>query len=261
MKLRIFFTIITLTLMASSAKASSVIEAADSAYSTSDYQKAAELYTKALADEGLSPQLYYNLGNAYYRLNRPGLAILNYHRALRLDPTYKDARENLEFVNSRITDRPGERGTFLGNAIDSAASAARSDTWTWIAFGAFAATCALVALYVFSSTVSYRKAGFFGGLAMLVITGIALFLAIRGASIQTDTTMAVVTEPSTILSTSPREPRDRSEEAMLLHEGTALKILDSVRSVTDSVPGMWYDVEIDNQHRAWINSRHAERVR
>lgn len=240
---------------------SPLIAAADSAYSADKYEEAAALYSKAIAEEGTSARLHYNLGNAWYRANRPGLAILNYERALRLDPAFEDARTNLAFVNSRIVDRPGERGTFISNALDSAASKARSNRWAWMAFAAFAVTCALAGVYIFTSEVRLRKIGFFGALAMLAVTAVGVFLALRGASIANDRTVAVVTSPSAILSTSPRQPRERSEEAMLLHEGTTVRLIDSVRSVADSVPSLWLDVEVDNTHRAWINSADVQRIR
>ena len=69
---------------------------------------------------------------------------------------------------------------------------------------------------------------------------------------------AVVTVPSTILSTSPRAPKNRTEEAMLLHEGTKMQIMDSVSSHTDTITSRWYDVEIDNNHRAWIKASDVE---
>lgn len=71
---------------------------------------------------------------------------------------------------------------------------------------------------------------------------------------------AIITVPSTILSTTPRVPQDRSQEAMLLHEGTKVKILDSVKSTTDSIHSLWYDVEVDNSHRAWINASAVEKI-
>ncbi len=240
---------------------SKMIAAADSAYAADRFDEAVELYTKAVAAEGGSAALHYNLGNAWFRSGHPGKAILNYERALRFDPTFKDAKINLDFVNSKIIDRPAERGTFIGNALDSAARKAKSNTWAWLALACFAVTCGLSGLYIFASEVRLRKTGFFGGIAMLAVTAVCIFFAVRGASLSSDRTEAIITSQSTILSTSPRQPRNRSEEAMLLHEGTRVVILDSVKAVADSVPAMWYDVEIDNAHRAWINSADVERVR
>ncbi len=54
--------------------------------------------------------------------------------------------------------------------------------------------------------------------------------------------------------------KDRDQEAMLLHEGTRVQILDSVRSTSDSISTLWYDVQVDNAHRAWINAAAVEKI-
>lgn len=238
----------------------SLSEQADSAYNADNYREAADLYLHIMQTEGVSATLYYNLGNCYYRSGEMGKAILAYERSLRLDPTYEDARNNLEFVNARIPDRPGERGTFIGNAMDSAANMAHSNMWAWLAFGAFVLTLAGVLAYIFSNVVIVRKIGFFGGFVTLIATGIFIFFAYRSAAIAVADDAAIITSPSTILSTSPRVPKDRNQEAMLLHEGTKVTILDSVRSTTDSINSLWYDVEVDNNHRAWINAAAVEKI-
>lgn len=236
------------------------IARADSAYNGDNFQLAVELYSNAIAEQGPSADLYYNLGNSYYRLKQPGKAVLCYERALRLDPTDSDLRANLEFVNSKLTDRPGERGTFLGNALDSAASLATSNAWARAALILFALTLGEIALYIFTSGVGLRKLGFFGAIVTILLTLVALFLSFRGASIEKADDKAVITVPSTILSTSPRTPLNSSEEAMLLHEGTVVTILDSVTTSADSIRSTWYNVEIDNAHRAWINSGAVEKI-
>lgn len=242
------------------AQSLSLSQQADSAYMADNFGEAASMYQNVIDSEGPSATLYYNLGNSYYRLGEMGKAILAYERALRLDPTYSDAKNNLEFVNSRISDRAGERGTFLGNALDSAANAAHSNTWAWLAFSAFVLTLSGVLAYVFYNQITVRKIGFFGGIILLIGTGIFISLAYRSAAIAIADDVAIITAPSTILSTAPREPKDRSQEAMLLHEGTKVKILDSVKSTTDSVSTLWYDVEVDNAHRAWINANAVEKI-
>ncbi len=231
---------------------------ADSAYNGDNFNRAAELYHQIIKEEGPSASLFYNLGNCYYRLKQPGRAILYYEKALKLSPADNDIRANLDFVNSKIVDRPDERGTFIGNALDSAASSAQSNTWAWIAFSLFALTVAAAALYIFSGNITLRKIGFFGGAISLILTVVGIAFSIMGAKTATTHDEAIITEKSTILSTSPREPRNRHEEAMLLHEGTKIRILDSVQSMTDSVKTTWYDAEIDNNHRAWINSHAVE---
>ena len=83
---RIISTLILLTAVFNMISASSLTQEADSAYMNDDFIKAAKLYEEIAANEGTSSNLFYNLGNAYYRQGKLGLAILNYERALRLDP-------------------------------------------------------------------------------------------------------------------------------------------------------------------------------
>ena len=254
-------TLILISVAALSIKAQSgLIEQADSAYTADNYKEAADAYLHVINTEGTSAQLLYNLGNCYYRLGEMGKAILAYERALCIDPTFADAKNNLEFVNARIADRPGERGTFIGNALDAAANSARSNVWAWLSLGFFILTLVGVTAYIFSNVVAIRKIGFFGSLVAIIACGCFIFLSFRSAAIATADDVAIITSPSTILSTSPRVPKDRSQEAMLLHEGTRVRILDSVRSTTDSVNSLWYDVEVDNAHRAWINAAAIEKI-
>lgn len=241
-------------------KANGLSEMADSAYAADNFQEAADIYLEIIRDEGNSPILQYNLGNCYYRLGELGKSILAYERALRLDPRFEDARTNLAFVNTKIVDRPGERGTFISNAFDKVANNATSNVWAWISLGLFFLLIVGFGLYYFSPSITLKKTGFFSGIVLVFLTLGALILSFRARQISTYPNFAVITSPSVILSTSPRDPKDRNEEAILLHEGTKVEILDSISTHTDSIGTKWYDVEIDNSHRAWIKSSEVERI-
>ena len=242
------------------AKAGTLDQLADSAYTADNFAEAAELYRQIISTEGTSPELLYNLGNCYYRLGQPGKAIVSYERALRIDPTFADARTNLAFVNSRIVDRPGERGSFMSNTFDRAATAQSANSWAWLAFVLFVVTAAGIALYLFAENVTMRKIGFFGAGALFILFAVSIVLAFRGRAIAMNHDVAIITTPSVILSTSPREPKDRNEEAMLLHEGSKMIILDSISAQNDTTGMKWLDVQVDNAHRAWIKSTAVERI-
>ena len=249
--------IIITTLIALNAGASNLLQQADSAYIEDRYANAIELYEQVIAEEGTSTDIYYNLGNAYYRAGMLGKAIINYERALILDPTNDDAKTNLEFVNSKITDIPGDKGTFISNFFGKIINSQHSNTWAIYAMAAFILLLISIALYVFSPKIALKKTGFFGGIAFLLVSIILIVFSSTAHATASNRNKAVITSPSTILSTSPREPKDRSEEAMLLHEGTKVEILDSV---TDLNQTKWYDVKVDNNHRAWLNSKDAEKI-
>lgn len=257
---RIYIILLSLALCLPLVKGANLDLRADSAYMADQFAEAAALYEEAAREEGVSSDLYYNLGNCYYRMGKTGEAIVAYERALRLNPSNSDARTNLDFLNSRIVDRPGDRGSFISNTADDIALSLPSNSWAWIAAGIFFLVVCCAGAYVFAGSVVARKAGFFSGIILLILCIFAAVMSFRGARISTDMNQAIITVPSTILSTSPRAPKDRNEEAMLLHEGTKVKILDSVTSTVDTTKVKWYDVEVDNTHRAWVDDTAVTRI-
>lgn len=154
-----------------------LISDADSAYVNDQFDRAVELYNRAVDSLGGSSERYYNLGNAYFRSGHPGMAIVSYERALRLDPTDSDVRDNLEFVNSRITDRIDAGDSFINNSVDSIAVSLHPDTWGVIALVTFLLMLAGVLVYFMASGIMLRKVGFFGAGILLIVTVVANFLA------------------------------------------------------------------------------------
>lgn len=259
MKLRHYIALLLLT-VAGVASAVNLTQEADSAYMNDDFVTAAALYNEIAATEGTSTNLYYNLGNCYFRMGQLGRAVLNYERALRLDPSNTDARDNLKFVNTKITDEPGDKGMFISNTINGIACRVPANVWAGFAIGSFILLLGSIAIYVFTSDIRLRKIGFFGGLLLIAVCVIANILAAKSTRYSTSSSEAVIIVPSTMLSTSPRAPKDRSEEAMLLHEGTVVTILDSLSTRIDSTTVKWYDVQVDNHNRAWISGSAIERI-
>lgn len=243
-------TIASLCLIATAsvnAHALSTIAQADSAYMNDDFALAAQLYEQANDELGTSAERYFNTGNAYYKAGRPGKAIVNYERALRLDPSNKDIAENLQFVNDRIEDKM-ETPSFVNDKMDSLNNSISSNAWAWTGFALFLLTLAGVGCYFFASSVPLRKIGFFGaGITLLLCIGVCI-MAWRSMSRATANDDAIVISPSVQLSTKPRTPKDRTEEAFRLHEGAKVKVIKSLS--TDY--GTWYEVTFNDENRAWL---------
>lgn len=238
------------------AGAQSLAVQADSAYNKGEFQLAEELYIQAATNQGVSPQLYYNLGNTHYRLGHLGKAVVYYERALQLDPSMADARSNLDFVNTQILDKPEDDSTFLGNLHRSISSWLSPNGWAWLAFALFAAMLLCAALYIFATAVLARKTGFFGGFILLIAFVYSLVIAAQTSAAPYSHVRAVVIQPTANLSTTPGATADGTK-IIPVHEGTVLEIVDSM-----AVPGspMWYDVKINNATRAWVSSADVEKI-
>ena len=135
-----------------------------------------------------------------------------------------------------------------------------SNGWAIIAIVSFLLLIGAVALYIFSGVVLLRKIGFFGGAAFLIITIAANVIAFQAASRIKNHNYAIVQQESVILSTSPREPKNKTEEAFMLHVGAKVELLDSLVSTKDSVAVKWYEVKAGTNNRAWIKGEAIEKI-
>lgn len=233
---------------------------ANAAYQKDDFNRALQLYQQAEKEEGTSSVLFYNMGNTYYRLGNMGKAVLYYERALLLDPSNDDARTNLEFVNDKLQLKIDRGSSFVSDTIGGFVRSIASDTWAHIGIGSFILFLLAVVVYIFADAVALRKIGFFGGGALLLMSIVSNICAFYTHSIAVNKSYAIVTIPSATLSTSPRVPKDKSEEAFMLNEGTKIEIIDSVESSVGGEKVMWLDVKADEQHRAWIRSTDVEQI-
>jgi tetratricopeptide (TPR) repeat protein len=243
-----------------SAAALTRTERADSAYNAKDFSTALKFYNEALENDGVSSNSYYNIGNTYYRLDDMGRAIISYERALKLDPSNEDARVNLEFLNSKILDKPEDDSTFLMNVHNSIVSQASPNGWAWIAFTVFMITIGFVVMYLYASSITIRKVGFFGGIILVFVFIYALCIAYRTADAIERHDSAVVVVPTTNLNSAPSSPKSKTDRVVPIHEGTKLEIIDSVATPQDPAASMWYNVKINNTTQAWVSGSDIEKI-
>lgn len=253
-------TILTLVLGFMPVMAQTTIEKANAEYDKDNYAEALQLYQQAANEEGTSSDLYYNIGNTYYRMGDLGHAVLNYERALILNPHNADAKDNLEFVSSKIQTKITDEKSFVLQVIDDFVTWQTSNTWAMIAAVSFVLLIAGILLYVFTSVIALRKLGFFGGGVMLIAVILSLMCAYSVKSKVEAHDKAVITVPSVTLSTVPRMPKDKNEEAFILTAGNKVTIVDSVESASGDAKVKWYNVKADASHRAWLKAENLEKI-
>ena len=253
-KIMILCCTLTCMFISYSANAQSLSEKASEAYNKDDFGTALKLYLDAAKEDGTSSELYYNIGNSYYKLDKNGMAILYYERALLLDPNNKDARSNLEFVKSKANLNIDTGATYWKDSLEASVKSMSSSLWGAIAVISFILFIILLVIYIFVDTIILRKIGFFGGGLMLICSIVANICAFYVKSQAEARNQAIVVIPSATLSTSPRQPKDKTEEAFMLNEGVKVEIVDSVTNTVSDKKEKWYDVKADETHRAWINA-------
>ena len=123
----------------------SIWKSAEEAYATGDFAGAARHYESLVSSGASSPSLFYNLGNAYYRGGNIGKAVLNYERALKLDPSDADARHNLELARAHTLDKIDNVPEFiLFSWIKNLKASLSSNTWAVISLVLLAAGIAFL---------------------------------------------------------------------------------------------------------------------
>lgn len=229
-----------------SAQSKTGAEAAEEAYRAGNFKKSIELYEGVVAQhlsEGKeSPEIYYNLGNAYFRDGQIAQAILNYERALLLDPGDGDIRHNLQFARMRIEDKIDASGTFfLSNWVRSVQNIFNSNQWSKFAIVSFFVFLLCLAGYLFSRMLWLKKTSFYVGLFALLLTIVANIFAFNQKKLRLHRETGIVMSAAASIKTSPDI---NSKEIFQLHAGTKVRIKG-----TDA---NWYEIQIANGSVGWI---------
>lgn len=238
---------------------------ANSTYEKGDYDEAAVLYEKALAEHGVSAGLLYNLGNTYYKLGRDGDAIVCYERAKKLDPSNKAINDNLHFLSSKIIE--ANRGSLNGqnvnmepdsqslmeNIYNMIAVETRSNSWATLAVMSFILFLGGLAMYMFTPNVLARKTGFFSGITFFIFTCVFLIFSYMGTIQFNRNDEAVLMEFTTRLLEQPDEKSSPSTSP--LHKGSKLRILDSKIS-SDGTE--WVKVKLNSDNSGWVKRNQIE---
>ncbi|MCR4860925.1 MAG: BatD family protein [Bacteroidales bacterium] len=220
-----------------------------SAYSDGDWAGAASAWSQLRALGVESPELYYNLGNACFKQDDLAHAILNYERALKLDPSYSDARYNLAFAQGFVQDKiEAVPEFFLEQWARKACWLLSSDTWAALFLVLLAVALGCVLLFLLGSRTSLRKTGFICALVALVLSLVCLDFAFWQRRDYRKADGAVVTRAVTTVRSSPGS--DSAKDLFVLHEGTKVKLLDEV--------GSWRNVELADGRQGWLPSGDLE---
>ncbi len=223
---------------------------ANTAYLRSDYRCAIRDYEAILNRGFRSAKLYYNLGNACFKDDRLGEAILNYRRARLLAPGDEDIRYNLSVAESRTKDRIETIPEFfLEGWMRTLRNLLSGTAWTMLSLVllALAFLCAL--FYLLAGRLSLRKGGFYGMAACLALFVVATLFAAADRSETLDRRDAVVMSSAVSVKSSP----DRAAtDLFVLHEGTVLRTGDNL--------GDWTEVTIADGRKGWLESRHIETI-
>lgn len=239
------YSLITLAVFAQSPQA--LYTTANAQYKAGQYEQAANGYENILSQGYKNAEVYYNLGNCYYKLNSISKSILNYERALNLSPGDEDIQHNLKLANLHITDKiqPVPQMGII-KSWNSFVGSNSSHGWTiwsmaliWLALLAWAVYLLLLNRKVFVTL----------GVLLVLLSLSAGVLAYRQNGVEHDSNMAILTTTNVFAKSAPDE---NGNNLFMLNEGIKFRILDEV--------GTWEKIRLADGRVGWIEKGSFEKI-
>lgn len=223
---------------------------AENFYREGKYRQAAEAYNQILGAGLESEALYYNLGNSYYKLGENTKAILNYERALLINPSNKDARYNLKMAQEQAVDKIEVLPEiFFLRWYKALVAYFSADQWAYISVAFFLLFLCGVALFFFSSRVGWKKLGFIGGIVLLFFTVMTVIFTVKQNSRVADRDYAIVMTPSV---TVKGAPDNSGTDLFVIHEGLKVQVIGSL--------GDWVNIRLGDGNEGWVVKNDVEKI-
>jgi tetratricopeptide (TPR) repeat protein len=219
-------------------------EQANELYRSEKYADAIGLYEKIEASGLVSSELYYNLGNSYYKMNKVAPSIYNLEKALLINPQNKDAANNLIFANRMKIDAIEELPkTFFQNLEIDVIKQLSFNQWAYLAVGS-SVLMSLFFLFFYFSYISTRKRAYF---VVSVINGVflvvTLFFTFKQYHTSSSTIEAIIFDEKVSVKNAPLMS---GQEVFELHEGLKVSVLDAV--------DVWKKIKLADGKTGWIQS-------
>lgn len=218
---------------------------ANNLYNDSKYEKSIEIYFEILDSGVHSSELYYNLGNSFYKLNDIPNSILFYEKSLKLNPTDKDIINNLKMVNNAIIDDITKiPEPFFDNQLNKISNNLSYSNWGLISLIISFLFLLLFIFYFFSKEPIVKRTSFTLLLVLLFLIGITTKISLHAYEKNHLEKYAIIFSSKIEIKS---EPNQRSENLLILHMGTKVKIIDSFNDE-------WVKIKLVNGQEGWINN-------
>lgn len=217
-------------------------EDGNAAYNEGNYEQALVFYNQIVEAGMESADLYYNMGNTYYKMKQYPMSILYYEKALKLNPGDEDIRTNLEIANLAVVDKINVLPqSFFARGWNTTKSSLSADGWALFSVVAFALFLLCLFAFLMARRTGWRKLGFFAGLILLVCLAFSVVFAVDNYQDLKHQDEAIVMTPTTTVKSSPSE---NSVDLFVLHEGAKVRIMDTSKG--------WNKIKIADGSVGWL---------
>ncbi len=226
--------------------ANSDFDKGNKAYKEQNYELAAESYEKLIEAGKESSELYYNLGNTYYKLDSLGKSKYYFEKALKLDPNNEDLQYNIDSIaNPSLLDNVQySESKGIKKAVYSVILGHSKNFWSTLGLILWISGFGLLGIYWFVKKRLLQMIGFYSAITCILVALIAITFTFMHKSHLQNHQKAVVMKSEVDILT---EPSDNAEMIFQLHEGTTIELIDENKD--------WCRIEVDNQ-QGWVLKKH-----
>jgi tetratricopeptide (TPR) repeat protein len=244
-RLSTIFLILPFTLLALYARAldnNALYTKAQNAYKDQAYSEALLLYKQILTNEVTSSEVFYNMGNCYFKTDSIGKAIQYYEKARKIIGDEEDLMHNLKMAHARTVDKIEPMPEFVVTSTwKNIVNFNTADAWARFALINFTLIFVLLVLFQLAKQPTFKKAFF--GMAMLFVITSAMFYLLAKSRTSADNSInqGVLIETSSSVKSAPQ---NTATDLFVIHEGTVFKIIENQND--------WLKIRLDNGNLGWI---------
>lgn len=217
---------------------------ANELYNQNVYDSAVVVYESIINKGYSSPELYYNLGNTYYKMGKYPMSILYYEKSLKLDPNNEDTKHNIEVAKAFISDKiEPVPEIFIKTWWNNFSNIFTLKTWSVISLIVTVFLLVSLFFYLTARTRILKKSMFFSSILFIFLTIITFSISTKKYNYMRSSNEGIIVSPTITVKSSPSSS---SVDLFVLHEGSKVKILDNA--------GEWEKIKIANGSVGWLPS-------
>ena len=248
LKLLIVFLLLVSSVF--SADVSTLMQAGNNYYKNNQFQLAIDEYNKLVNEGYEGTSLYYNLGNAHYRLGKIGYAVLYYEKALKFSPEDEDVKHNLSLAKLNLKDKVDTLPPFfIFNIWEGLLATFSVSGWTMVSFIFFILLLIAVIGYFFSRNSTQQRISFFSGVAFLTLLIISIALLTVRMNKEFNIKDGIILQPAV---TAKSSPDNNSKDEFVIHEGLKVRLADKVDN--------WVKIRLNDGKVGWIMKQNVGEI-
>ncbi len=226
-------------------------EKGNALYQKGEYEAAISAYESVLNGKQQSAEVYFNLGNCYYKLNKVAPAIYNYEKALVFHPNDSEIRNNLKFAQKMTIDEIKEVPKVgFAKLLRDFTAIFHYDSWAWIAVSLSTLFLLFFVGYYFSQITLWKRIFFIGMFVLVFLILISVLAAIFEKDHDVNERPAIIFAE---VAEVKGEPKASSSDVFVLHEGTKVYIKETLDN--------WRKVELTDGSEGWMESSSLKEVK